>query len=148
LIRPIIQSPSLLGQVSEPILIEEFDAYHSLFQDLGDTLHNNGRKSMAAPQIGILKRIIGFYNSEMEAVNILVNPELNAPISQWQDELYESCISLPTHSAVLRVRWHDISINAVMPGGDKIQLTFSGSTARALQHSLDHLNGIILTDPI
>lgn len=100
----MIQKILLLGdqrlyQVSAPVLEAQRDQLAALEEDLRDTMlefrrvHRVGR-AIAAPQIGVFKRVIYMNAPEMEAPVLLVNPRLEFP-DQERMELWDDCMSFP-----------------------------------------------------
>lgn len=127
-----------------------------IVKDLFDTLDSteNPGVGMAAPQIGVSKRIIVFgYKGDVdEGGNVrdqvprmaLINPEIQK-CSQEKIEMDEGCFSVPlTFGPVVRPK--KIKLTALDAKGNKIKLNVSGYTARVIQHEIDHLNGVIFTD--
>lgn len=97
---------------------------------------------LAAPQIGVSKRIIVLdLDGEL---HILINPEI-VETSQDEEETPEGCLSVPGVEAPvvrkLRTRARGVTLDK-----KEIQIEAKGLMARALQHEIDHLNGILFID--
>lgn len=108
-----------------------------LLDDMTETLINSGGVGLAAPQIGICRRVVVVMNEE-EHIHELVNPEI---VSQMGEQTgMEGCLSLPglygevTRPMVVRVRAQDRN-------GEWFEVEDHGLTARCFCHELEHLDG-------
>ncbi len=129
--------------------VEEFNAeLKELVEDMFDTMYKRGGVGLAANQVGVLKRVfILDLNSGKERQGeeklIFVNPEIIH--SEGEVVAEEGCLSLPglwkkvKRAAKVVIRAQDLE-------GKEFQMEAEGLLARALQHELDHLNGIIFID--
>jgi len=97
---------------------------------------------LAAPQIGILYRIITIDSEEME--RFLINPEIIRSSSN-KDIEEEGCLSLPDQWYNIN-RSLEVEVKARSPEGKKFHFTATGLNARIIQHEIDHLNGILICD--
>jgi peptide deformylase len=101
---------------------------------------------LAAPQIGILRRVLVYQAKEDGPVAALVNPRLVASSEERVAE-DEGCLSLGAASVVVEVeRAGGVTIEATSPDGDPLRIDAEGLEARVLQHELDHLDGILTID--
>ena len=97
---------------------------------------------LAAPQIGVPKRIIVLdLDGEF---HILINPEL-VKTSEEEDESEEGCLSVPGVEAQV-VRKQRACVCGINLDGKEIEVEGEGLIARALQHEIDHLNGVLFID--
>ncbi len=131
----------VLKTVCDPI--KEFNAAISgLVEDLLDTTKVPGRAGVAANQIGISLRAFS-YNAENQT-GYLLNPE-NLILSGEPELVDEGCLSLPGlwHSTL---RYPEASITGYQLDGTEIAVSGTGVLAQALQHELDHLNGLVYLD--
>ncbi|MFN5160256.1 MAG: peptide deformylase [Rhodoluna sp.] len=131
----------VLKTVCDPI--KEFNAAISgLVEDLLDTTKVPGRAGVAANQIGISLRAFS-YNAENQT-GYLLNPE-NLILSGEPELVDEGCLSLPGlwHSTL---RYPEASITGYQLDGTEITVSGTGVLAQALQHELDHLNGLVYLD--
>lgn len=118
-----------------------------LVEEMVDTLENNPRKGvgLAAPQVGKSLRIIIAKSGRggQASTHALINPQ----IIKWssQKELdWEGCLSVPdTYGRVERAQ--KVVVRALNKSGKKVTLKASGLFARVLQHEIDHLDGILIT---
>ena len=119
------------------------DRLKVLAEDMVETMHQADGVGLAAPQIGILKRIIvvDLYNDE--GPMIFVNPEISN--AEGCEVAEEGCLSLPgRHGLVERpefliLKYQDLE-------GNHNQLKAEGLLARILCHEVDHLDGILYID--
>ena len=148
MIRPIIIHPDpRLKKVCAPVP-DLSDALRSLADDMLQTMYDAPGIGLAAPQIGVLSRVIVMdcVKEEGEAPKPLVmfNPEIIAA-SDEQNTYDEGCLSIPdqygevTRPKVVDVRWIDRDGNAQTD-------TFDDLWATCVQHEIDHLNGKLFID--
>ncbi|MEN8167796.1 MAG: peptide deformylase [Pseudomonadota bacterium] len=138
-----------LKQVSAPV--ERFDeALHAFIDDLEETrLNGPAAVGIAAPQVGRSRRIviIDCSHTRKPVPNhgrlVLVNPE----ITEWDGfELgREGCLSVPDYTGNV-IRAERIGLTAQDPQGEDRAYEMEGFEARALQHEVDHLDGILFVD--
>ena len=108
---------------------------------------------LAAPQIGISKRIIlvdvGIDSSRKNfgELKIYINPEITW-YSEEKEEGREGCFSVDSHVCGVVPRSSAIKISAFDRQGNPVEAEFSGFTARIFQHEIDHLNGIRFPDRV
>jgi peptide deformylase len=146
----ILQLPHpLLKEPAAPV--ERFDAaLRGFIEDLEDTRRNGpAAVGIAAPQVGRLQRIviIDCSATRKPVPNhgrlVLVNPE----ITEWDGfELgREGCLSVPDYTGNV-IRAERIKLTAQDPQGESHQYDMAGFEARAVQHEVDHLDGILFVD--
>ena len=117
------------------------DRLHRLLDDMKETLADAGGVGLAAPQVGILRRVVLVDNGE--EVLELVNPELVE--TSGEQEGPEGCLSLPGKYGLVKrpmyakVRAQDRNGNWFETDGEEL-------TARCFCHELDHLDGIVYTE--
>ena len=134
------QDPAL-HKVCRPVT--RFDArLHDLLDDLRETLAHANGAGLAAPQVGILRRVVVVVDGNEEMLE-LVNPEL---ISQeGEQEGFEGCLSVPGRWGIVkrpmkaRVRAQDRNGNFFEAEGEEI-------VARCFCHELEHLDGHLFTE--
>ena len=124
------------------------DRIRKLADDMLETMYDAPGIGLAAPQIGVLDRIIVMdcVKDEDEAPNpmVLINPEIIA-VSDETNVYEEGCLSIPdqfaevTRPKQVQVRWMDLN------GGEQNQ-EFDGLWATCVQHEIDHLNGKLFID--
>lgn len=115
------------------------DSIRRLIDDMLETMYEAPGVGLAAPQIGISKRVIVF--DAGDGPHAVVNPELVETSGEW--EFDEGCLSVPGHfwpitrPAFARIRGLDANGKAVEHAGDEL-------LGRVLQHEVDHLEGKLL----
>ena len=137
-----------LRQVSTPV--EQFDkALHTRIDDLEETrLAGPGAVGIAAPQVGWFERVLivdvsGRKKTRSHGHLILVNPE----ITEWDGFAMgrEGCLSVPDYTGNV-VRAERIQLQALDREGKPLSFDMDGFEARAVQHELDHLDGLLFLD--
>ena len=101
---------------------------------------------LAAPQLGILRRVLVYQTGEEEPVVALVNPRV-VESSEERVPDDEGCLSLGAATVVVEVeRAPTLVVEAVSPTGEPVRIEAEGLEARVIQHELDHLDGILIID--
>ena len=114
----------------------------TLLQDMRDTLIHSGGVGLAAPQIGILRRVVLVMDGEEHIIE-LINPKI-LESSGEQDGL-EGCLSIPgVHEEVKRS--DRINVSAQSIDGSAIEMEAEDLLAICIQHECDHLDGILFID--
>lgn len=121
---------------------EKFDLrLRLLLSDLADTMYEAEGVGLAAPQVGILRRVVVI--DVGDGLVELVNPEII--LSEGAQCGREGCLSLPGRQGVV-TRPDKVTVRAQDRKGDPIELTAEGFFARAVCHELDHLDGVLYID--
>ena len=113
-----------------------------LLDDMLETLHRANGVGLAAPQVGVLRRIV-IVEVEDGKVFELINPEIIAR-EGVQNEL-EGCLSIPDQWGVTE-RPEKVTVRATNRRGEVYTATGEGLLARAFCHEIDHLDGVLFTD--
>jgi peptide deformylase len=114
-----------------------------LLDDLAETLYAAKGAGLAAPQIGVSKRVIVVDCGE--GLWELVNPDVIS--MQGQDVGVEGCLSIPGVAGEVK-RAAKVVVKAWDRNGQEIQISADGWGARALLHEIDHLDGILFIDKV
>lgn len=130
----------VLRQKAEPVK-NITNRTRKLIKDMIETMYAADGAGLAAPQIGISKQIVVI--DVGEGPICLVNPEIIEAEGEQID--VEGCLSIPGLRAYVK-RSSRVVVNALNEKGRPIRVTGEGLLARALQHEIDHLNGILMTD--
>lgn len=148
-ILDILKYPDpILKTVSEPIT--QFDAELQQFiADLDETMNASpGGVGIAAPQVGRFQRLVIVDVSSKKKIKhhgymVLINPE----ITQWDgfEVAREGCMSVPDYTGNV-IRATQIHLVAQNPQGETIEYEMEGYEARAVQHEIDHLDGLLFID--
>jgi peptide deformylase len=113
-----------------------------LVTDLTDTMHAAGGAGLAAPQIGVGLRVFTWYvDGEL---GHLVNPDV-VPVGEELEEGPEGCLSLPGFRFDCRRHLH-VAATGWNMHGDPLRIEGSYLLARAVQHEVDHLDGVLFVD--
>ncbi|MCG8482864.1 MAG: peptide deformylase [Clostridia bacterium] len=141
-IRQIRQSDDEILRKKSRVIEVVDDRIRQVLNDMADTMYNteNGG-GLAAPQIGILRRLVVIDMGE--GLIKLINPKI---ISQeGTQEVIEGCLSIPDTFGKLE-RPAKVTIQALNENGEEITMTATGSLAKCFCHEIDHLEGILFTD--
>ncbi|HHX49414.1 MAG TPA: peptide deformylase [Clostridiales bacterium] len=144
-VREIIQEGNIILRLKAD-KIEIFDKnLHALLDDMHETMISANGIGLAAPQIGISKRVIVVSTNEDEKIEI-VNPEI-VKFSGMQIG-QEGCLSVDSSKNGNVKRPSKITVKGFDRNGKKILIRAKDLTARALCHEIDHLNGILFIDKL
>lgn len=151
-VLPVLTYPNpLLKAISAPVDAVDAETL-SFIADLLDTLDSSpGCVGIAAPQVGMLKRIIivDASNHPKATINhgrlILINPV----IERQEGEVLarEGCLSLPHLTANVKRAQH-ITFSALNPQGETLRITTQDLEARIVLHETDHLDGLLFLDRV
>ena len=114
-----------------------------LIADMLETLHAApGRAGLAAPQIGVSLRVAVISISEADDI-VIINPEI---VKKSGERLVnEGCLSVPGYFGEIS-RSESVTVKGLDQDGKKIRIKGEGLLAQALEHEIDHLNGVIYID--
>lgn len=143
MIYPIVKFPDpILQQPAEPVTV--FDAeLRQLVDDMFMSMYDAQGIGLAAPQIGISKRLTVIdlsFQKKPEDKIVLINPEVVEIKGKQVEE--EGCLSLPEIRDRV-VRAAEVKVRAQNADGKPIEVEGTELLARALQHEIDHLDGIL-----
>ena len=121
------------------------DRIKQLAEDMMDTMHEYEGVGLAAPQVGILKRIIVIDLYEQDTQYVIINPEI---ISEKGEQCVdEGCLSFPNQFGKVK-RPKEVVVTGLDLNGKKIKIKAKDLLAQALSHEIDHLNGIVFTTKV
>ncbi|MEW8993416.1 peptide deformylase [Clostridium sp.] len=112
-----------------------------LIDDMLDTMYEANGIGLAAPQVGILKRVVVIDIGDGPI--ILINPEVVEANGEVKE--VEGCLSVPGQQGYV-IRPKHVKVKAEDRDGNSIEIHGEDLLARALCHEIDHLNGIVYTD--
>ena len=118
------------------------DAVRKLARDMIETMQEAHGVGLAANQVGVLKRVVTIQLPEEEP-RIFVNPEITRRTGER--ELQEGCLSVPGYYGLI-TRSVSIRARALDEWGSKFRLSAEELLAQAIEHEVDHLNGILFLD--
>ena len=137
----VLQGDECLTKVCRPVT--DFNSrLHTLLDDMTETLLDSGGVGLAAPQVGILRRVCVVQNEDDEVIE-LINPEII--YTEGAQTGLEGCLSVPgkygivTRPEVVRVRAQDRN-------GDFFEVEDSDLTARCFCHEIEHLDGHLFVE--
>lgn len=116
-----------------------------LIQDMFQTMYEENGIGLAAPQVGVLKKIIVVDTQHEGEIYAMVNPKI-LQFSEETETMNEGCLSIPgvegdvTRAKSIRVRFNDPET------GEEKELEATDLLARVIQHETDHLNGVLFVD--
>ena len=122
-------------------------AVASLVNDMIETMIDAKGVGLAAPQVGISKRIVLFFvpaerNGNVEVpLTVMINPVIE-PLTGVQAEQFEACLSVPSLTGKVP-RWTKIRYSYTDLAGQRIEREADDFHARVVQHECDHLDGIL-----
>ena len=140
-------------QYPDPVLrmkandVEELDeSVTGLVERMKGLMSEARGVGLAAPQLGILRRVLVYQAGEEESFVALVNPR----VVQSGEELVaddEGCLSLGAATVIVEVeRSATVVVEGKSPEGEDLRIEAEGLEARVIQHELDHLDGVLIID--
>lgn len=139
-----------LTMMNEPVLHQKAkrvrridNSIQKLIDDMIETMHDiGGAAGLAAPQVGVPLQVIVVETLEDELV-VLINPEIVK--KSGEHEVLEGCLSLPGYRGKIK-RWESVTVKGRDRHGKEVRLKAEGLMAQALQHEIDHINGVVYID--
>ena len=121
---------------------------HQLLDDMAETLENANGVGLAAPQVGILRRVVlvietNVEDEEDEEILELINPVIVS--SEGEQTGAEGCLSIPNEFGIVQ-RPDYVKVRAQDRHGEWFEVEGRGLTARAFCHEIDHLDGVLFID--
>jgi peptide deformylase len=143
----------LVRQYPDPVLRVPADAVEEvngdvkrLVERMTDVMRQSHGVGLAAPQLGILRRVLVYRVSSDGDVHVLINPELRERSDETQSET-EGCLSLLGGDLQVPVERHvRIVVAGVDAEGEPVEVDAEGLEARVIQHEIDHLDGVLIVD--
>ena len=126
--------------------VEVFDEHlKQMVEDMFETMYKYNGVGLAAPQIGILKRVLVIDTGEEGEKLEMINPT----ITKLEKEviLSEGCLSFPNVFGNVR-RYNYTEAEYMTKDGEKKTIKAEGLLAQAIQHEIDHLNGVLFIDQV
>nr|WP_291958504.1 peptide deformylase [Mahella sp.] len=115
----------------------------TLLKDMAETMYNSDGVGLAAPQVGILRRLIVI--DDGTGLIKLINPIIIETAGEQRE--MEGCLSIPgIYGRVIRPE--KVIVKALDENGQLFDLTGTGLLARALCHEIDHLDGVLFIDKV
>jgi peptide deformylase len=137
-----IDHPALHQKAKRVHVID--DSIQKLIDDMIETMHYTGGVGLAAPQVGIPLQVVVIELPEDEGnIITLINPEMVK--SSGEREVSEGCLSLPGYRGEL-IRAETVTVKGRDRNGKQVRVKGEGMLAQALQHEIDHINGMVYVD--
>lgn len=138
------QGEPVLGKISKEVT-QITERTKELIEDMIETLYDAQGVGLAAPQVGVLKRIVVIDAGEeyMDGPIVMINPKILE--TDGEQEGYEGCLSVPGKSGLVnrpnyvKAEYQDEELNTCIVEGEEL-------LARAICHELDHLDGKLYTE--
>ena len=138
------EDDEILRKKSKPIEVID-QKIVDLANDMIETMHKYDGLGLAAPQVGILKRLVVIDLYEEGTQFILINPVI---VKQKGEQIVEEgCLSFPDKFGKVK-RPKEVVVEALDINGKKIKLTGRDLLAQALCHEIDHLNGEVFINKV
>ena len=153
MILPIyLYGSQVLRTMAQEDDLSDRDGLRKLIEDMVETMHHADGCGLAAPQVGVSKRILvvdgddladrypelkGFHRE-------MINPRFTFE-SEETSSYEEGCLSIPNVDAEIR-RPARIRVHYLNPAFEEVEEEFGGFAARMVQHEMDHLDGILFVD--
>lgn len=135
----------VLAQKAEPVGDVD-DSIRQLATDMIETMYAAPGIGLAAPQVGVSKRLIVLDcggRDEESQLTVAINPEITAAEGECFEE--EGCLSVPGYYCKIK-RKEQVTVRYLDLDGAEQTLTTSGLQAVAFQHEIDHLDGVLFVD--
>ncbi len=119
-----------------------------LIQDMKETMYGAGGVGLAACQVGVSRRVIILDVNPMDPRHsffALINPEIISEEGEIDHE--EGCLSVPNCLEKVK-RKEKVCVRGLSPQGMEIEIKGDGILAIALQHEIDHINGVLILDRV
>ncbi len=140
----------ILKEKASPV--ENIDSgINCLIDDMIETMYDAEGVGLAAPQVGrslslaVLDVPLGGDYRRGENLMVLINPEITS--HEGETTYDEGCLSIPEYTVEVP-RWEKVTVNALDRNGDDLTIDADGLLAIAIQHEVDHLNGILIVNRI
>lgn len=117
-----------------------------LLDNMAETMYAAPGVGLAAPQVGILQRIVVIDVEDEHGLIELINPVITE-YSREELIMEEGCLSIPGRSGKVK-RPARVTVRALDRKGKEFELKAEGYLARAIQHEVDHLDGILFIDKV
>jgi peptide deformylase len=144
---------SLVRQYPDPVLrmkakdVDELDdSVTGLVERMTALMEEARGVGLAAPQVGVLRRVLVYRVGDEEPALALVNPRVISA-SEEVEASDEGCLSLAAATVIVEVeRPTAVTVEALSPTGEDVRIEAEGLEARVIQHEIDHLDGVLTID--
>src|SRR3954468_1076750 len=146
MVREVLIYPDPTLKQKSKLVPKVDESVRSLVKDMAETMYAEDGVGLAAPQIGILKRILVVDTSPRQPGQKLltfINPELVS--ADGRTKYTEGCLSIPGEAEEIE-RFSKVTVRALNEKGQSFEVEADGLLAIALQHEMDHLDGVLFVD--
>ena len=140
----VLEGDSCLTKVCRPVTAFN-GRLHQLLDDMAETLTDANGAGLAAPQVGILRRVCLVLDEATESYLELINPEIIK--AEGKQSGLEGCLSVPGKFAVVE-RPNIVRVRAQDRDGNWFEAEAQGLTARAFCHEIEHLDGHLFVEHV
>ncbi|HEV8450686.1 MAG TPA: peptide deformylase [Gaiellales bacterium] len=145
-LRLVRQYPDPALRNAATAVAEVDDEVQRLAERMLDVMERAHGVGLAAPQLGILRRILVYRATDEDVPKVLINPEL-VERSDETEVGTEGCLSLLGGELQVPVARHlRVRVSGRDASGDAVDMDVEGFEARVIQHEIDHLDGILIFD--
>ena len=145
-LRLVRQYPDPALRNAASAVAEVDDEVQELAERMVDVMERAHGVGLAAPQLGILRRILVYRAGDEDEPKVLINPEL-VERSDETEVGTEGCLSLLGGELQVPVARHlRVRVSGRDASGDAVDMDVEGFEARVIQHEIDHLDGILIFD--
>ena len=139
--RILTDGDETLKKVCRPVT-EINDRIRSILDDMAETMHDAGGVGLAAPQVGILRRMFVVQTDPEGPLYELINPQIMETDGEQTGD--EGCLSVPGYVGTV-TRPNYVKIKGLDRNGNSVEYEGTELLARAFLHEYDHLDGILYT---
>jgi peptide deformylase len=144
--RLVRQYPDPALRVAATAISEVDDDVRGLVERMADIMRRSHGVGLAAPQIGVLRRVFVYRTGADDPVRALINPELSVRSEETEVDT-EGCLSLLGGEVTVPVERHErVVARGLDEAGEPVEVEAEGLEARVIQHELDHLDGVLIID--
>lgn len=142
---PILHYPDpRLHKVASKVPVVD-DRIRKLVSDMAETMYAAPGIGLAAPQVGVQRRVVVYRLTEEDELRTLVNPEIVSSSGEQTGD--EGCLSIPGLAYPV-ARAFNVTVKALDLDGNSVSYDAEELEARVIQHEIDHLNGVLFIDRI
>lgn len=120
------------------------DRLQKLIDDMVETMHEASGMGLAAPQVGVLLRVVVIHVPEQELI-VLINPEVVK--KSGERCVTEGCLSIPGYQGEIK-RAESVTVKGRDRHGKQVRIKGGEHLGQALEHEIEHLDGILYTDHV
>jgi len=144
--RLVRQYPDPALRVAANTIADVDDDVRTLVERMADIMRRSHGVGLAAPQIGVLRRVFVYRAGSDDPVRALINPELGDTSEETEVDT-EGCLSLLGGEVTVPVERHvRVLARGLDEAGEPVEIEAEGLEARVIQHELDHLDGVLIID--